>query len=256
VIRVLEVERVSKNFGGLMALIEVSFHVEEGEIFGLIGPNGAGKTTLFNMLTGLSKASSGAIRFVGRPLGGKRPEAIAALGVGRTFQNIRLFCGMSVLDNIKIPQHVHARAGLWRGVFNTRLSRSEEREITARALELLEFVGLAERVDRLAGSLPYGDRRRLEIARALALKPKLLLLDEPAAGMNPTEKTALVAFIREIRDRFDLTVLLIEHNVPMVMGLCQRIAVLNFGECIAVGSPEQVQSDPAVVKAYLGNAHA
>jgi len=253
---VLSVDNLSKSFGGLMAVMGVGFEVAEGEIFGLIGPNGAGKTTLFNMLTGLTRPSSGTVRFLGRDITGMDPDVIARLGMARTFQNIRLFGGMSVLDNVRIPRHALGTsqdgAGLWAGVFGTKAAREHERDALERARSLVDLVGLSDRAQAPAASLPYGARRRLEIARALALSPKLLLLDEPAAGMNPSEKQDLARFIREIRDRFELTVLFIEHNVPMVMGLCKNVAVLNFGELLAVGSPEEVQANPAVVEAYLG----
>ena len=248
----LTVERLCRDFGGLRAVHEVSFAVDEGEIFGLIGPNGAGKTTLFNLLTGLTPVSAGAVSFCGRPLSGLPPYRIAGLGVARTFQNIRLFKGLSALENVKIARHIHTRAGLFTSLCGTALCRSEEEATDSAARELLLLVGLDKKGDELAGSFSYGDQRRLEIARALALKPRLLLLDEPAAGMNHTEKHELTAFIRELRDRFQLTVILIEHHVPLVMDLCSRIAVLNFGELIALGDPHAVQKDPAVIEAYLG----
>lgn len=253
---ILRVQDLSKAFGGLMAVSSVSFEVAEGEIFGLIGPNGAGKTTLFNMLTGLCTPTSGSVRFQGREITGLDPARIARMGMARTFQNIRLFGGLSVLDNVRVPLHAMARSGLWGALAGGAAARDKERRALEKARELVDLVGLSGRAGALAASLPYGGRRRLEIARALALSPKLLLLDEPAAGLNPAEKVELSRFILDIRDRFGLTVLFIEHNVPMVMGLCQRIAVLNFGDLIAVGAPEAVQADPAVVEAYLGEAHA
>ncbi|OGR39789.1 MAG: high-affinity branched-chain amino acid ABC transporter ATP-binding protein LivG [Desulfovibrionales bacterium GWA2_65_9] len=251
---ILAVHDLTKAFGGLMAVSDVSFEVQEGEIFGLIGPNGAGKTTLFNMLTGLTRPTAGTVRFLGQDISRKAPAAIARLGMARTFQNIRLFGGMSVLDNVRVPRHALDKVSLWGGVFGTARSRRLERETLASARELVALVGLGDRMDAPAASLPYGARRRLEIARALALAPKILLLDEPAAGMNQAEKEDLSSFIRDIRDRFGLTVLLIEHNVPMVMGLCRSVAVLNFGQLIAQGAPEAIQADPAVIEAYLGVA--
>lgn len=250
---ILKVQQLTRRFGGLVAVNQVSFGVDEGEIFGLIGPNGAGKTTLFNLLTGLIPPTEGQMLFNGAPLGQRKPYQIAAKGIARTFQNIRLFKDLSAQDNILIAQHVHTRSGVFSGVLGLAPAPHEEREIRAKAAELLALVGLQDRAQEKAQNLCYGDQRRLEIARALALQPKLLLLDEPAAGMNPFEKQSLSTFIRDLRDRFGLTVLLIEHHVPLVMGLCDRIAVLDFGQLIALGEPAQVRSDPAVIAAYLGN---
>ncbi len=249
---VLQVQGMTRRFGGLMAVNNVSFEVAQGEIFGLIGPNGAGKTTLFNLMTGLTPPTSGKMLYRGRNVTGQRPHHIAAQGIARTFQNIRLFGELSALLNVMIAQHVHTRTGVLRGVFGLPPSPAEERATRQRALELLDLVGLADRADQKARNFPYGDQRRLEIARALALRPQVLLLDEPAAGMNTSEKADLSAFIRAIRQQFDLTILLIEHHVPLVMGLCDRIAVLDFGNLIALGDPFHVQNDPAVIEAYLG----
>ncbi|NTU80263.1 MAG: ABC transporter ATP-binding protein [Chloroflexales bacterium] len=250
---ILEARGLSRHFGGLLAVNEVSFAVRTGEIFGLIGPNGAGKTTLFNLITGLTPPSAGALIFAGKTLLGQRPHQIAQRGIARTFQNIRLFGGLSAFENVMIARHLHIRTGALAGMLGLPSARREEREARERALGLLAMVGLAERAGTQARSLPYGDQRRLEIARALALEPKLLLLDEPTAGMTPSEKHGLSAFIRDLRDRLGLTVLLIEHHVPLVMGLCDRVAVLHFGQLIALGDPAQVRSDPAVVEAYLGD---
>jgi branched-chain amino acid transport system ATP-binding protein len=249
----LEVQKLTRRFGGLVAVKQVSFKVNKGEIFGLIGPNGAGKTTLFNLVTGLIPPSYGQMLFDGRPLGLQQPYKIAAKGIARTFQNIRLFKDLSAQENVLIAQHIHTRSGVFQGILGLSPAPKEEKAIREKAAELLELVGLQDRAQEKAQNLSYGDQRRLEIARALALQPRLLLLDEPAAGMNPSEKQSLSAFIREIRDRFDLTVLLIEHHVPLVMGLCDRIAVLDFGQLIALGEPAQVRTDPAVIAAYLGN---
>ncbi|MGQ9910346.1 MAG: ABC transporter ATP-binding protein [Candidatus Flexifilum sp.] len=250
---ILRVEALTRTFGGLVAVNNVSFSVEPGEIFGLIGPNGAGKTTLFNLITGLTPVTSGRQFYRDREITRMKPHQIAALGIARTFQNIRLFGSLSALDNVLIAQHLHTRADVVTGVIGTKAARAEQRRAQEKAMSLLELVNLADRADQEARNFAYGDQRRLEIARALALEPDLLLLDEPGAGMNPNEKAALSDFIRQIRERFKLTIVLIEHHVPMVMGLCDRIAVLNFGQLIALGAPEAVQTDPAVIEAYLGD---
>jgi branched-chain amino acid transport system permease protein len=249
----LAVRRVSCRFGGLTAVNDVSFDVAEGEIFGIIGPNGAGKTTLFNVITGLTRPSGGQIVYQGQDLTGLPPHRVAAHGIARTFQNIRLLGSLSVLDNLLIAQHLGTRAGTWSGALALPAARAEERRIRHRARGLLELVGLEGRAGEAARGLPYGDQRRLEIARALALGPATLLMDEPAAGMNADEKRELSALIRAIRAEFSLTVMLIEHHVPLVMGLCDRVAVLNFGQMIALGNPEEVQQNPDVVEAYLGD---
>ncbi len=249
---VLEVHQVTRRFSGLVAVNNVSFSVQSGEVFGLIGPNGAGKTTLFNVITGLIPATSGQLLYQQQNITRSRPYQIASAGIARTFQNLRLFGNLSVLENVAIARHVHTQAGMLKGILGTRMAVAEEQETQLRAYQLLELVGLADKADQTARNLAYGDQRRLELARALALQPQLLLLDEPAAGMNPNEKVALSDLIRRIRDTFQLTVVLIEHNVPLVMGLCNRIAVLDFGQLIALGEPETVRNDPAVIAAYLG----
>ncbi|OLB95585.1 MAG: high-affinity branched-chain amino acid ABC transporter ATP-binding protein LivG [Candidatus Rokubacteria bacterium 13_1_40CM_68_15] len=250
---VLGVEGLTCSFGGVIAVSRVSFSVPRGELFGLIGPNGAGKTTLFNLVTGLTAPTAGRLRYRGRDITGLPPHRIAALGIARTFQNVRLFGELSALQNVMIARHVRTKSGVVGGVIGLPSARAEERDTRRRALALLELVGLADRPDERARNFAYGDQRRLEIARALALEPELLLLDEPAAGMNSGEKRGLSELIRGIRARLDLTILLIEHHVPLVMDLCDRIAVLNFGELIALGVPAAVQKHPAVIEAYLGD---
>jgi branched-chain amino acid transport system ATP-binding protein len=250
---VLEAKALTRRFGGLVAVNNVSFAVNKDEIFGLIGPNGAGKTTLFNLITGFIAPSSGELLYQGAEISQLRPHQIAGLGIARTFQNIRLFGELSALENVIIARHLHIKSGIFTGVLGLPQASGEEQKSRDKALELLELIGLSDRAEEKSKNLAYGDQRRLEIARALALAPQILLLDEPAAGMNPSEKQQLSEFIRDLRDRFNLTIILIEHHVPLVMGLCDRIAVLDFGQLIALGEPSVVRNNPAVIEAYLGN---
>ncbi|BAY64453.1 branched-chain amino acid ABC transporter ATP-binding protein [Calothrix brevissima NIES-22] len=250
---VLEAKSLTRRFGGLVAVNNVSFAVQKHEIFGLIGPNGAGKTTLFNLITALIPPSEGQLIYQGQDISQLRPHKIAALGIARTFQNIRLFGELSALENVIIGGHLHTNSGMITGVLGLPPAPNEESKSRKKALDLLEMVGLSDRTQEKAKNFAYGDQRRLEIARALALEPQILLLDEPAAGMNPSEKQQLSDFIRSLRERFNLTIILIEHHVPLVMGLCDRIAVLDFGQLIALGKPAVVRDDPAVIAAYLGS---
>ena len=255
---------VTKRFGGLVAVNSVDFVIPRGSIVSLIGPNGAGKTTFFNMITGAYAPTSGDISFDGRAIvttkGSRvrslKPHQVTALGIGRTFQNIRLFGTMSALDNVLVGQHAHLRCRWWDAVLRTPRNNAEEAASAARAHELLEFVGLGQRPHAWARNLPYGDQRRLEIARALATSPKLLLLDEPTAGMNASETRDLTEFIRRLRSELGLAVLLIEHDMRVVMGISDRVTVLDHGEVLAEGSPAEVRANPRVIEAYLGRGAA
>jgi branched-chain amino acid transport system ATP-binding protein len=248
----LKAAKLSKVFGGIRALSYFDIEIEEGELVGLIGPNGAGKTTAFNLLTGVYEPTEGVIEFAGKNITGLKPYRITQYGIARTFQNIRLFADLTVLDNVKVAYHSHMKYGLVETILRFGRYHKEEAEVEEKARQFLEIFQLADKKDEIAKNLPYGEQRRLEIARALATRPKLLLLDEPAAGMNPQETQQLMEMIRWIREKFELTILLIEHDMNLVMGVCERIYVLDYGTIIAQGTPDEIKNNPRVIEAYLG----